>query len=415
MIEETLKAKIGLNVESIGAAKVRADVSRRMEACGVKRAEDYERLLDESPEELASLVEIITVPETWFFRGKESFAFLERHLKEEWMVKAILKGERSLKALSVPCSSGEEPYSISMTMLSCGLAPELFSIDAMDINRAVLEKARKGVYTRNSFRGGGFQSMGRYFKEERDGLVSVAPEVKRPVSFVQANLLELPLPPSPPYDIVFCRNMLIYFDAECQHRAIEILDKLLKDDGLLFLGHAEAGIMLGKSFAHVEARGSFAFRKIKPGPACKLKSALKGKEPSSRWKPAPAHAKEEQPHRKARPARKAPALPPESGGSPQTPLQKAESLANRGELAKAASLCDDHIKASKLDPQGYLLKGVIMMSLKQEAEAERLFGKALFLKSDCYEALLHLATLKESRGDLKAAKLFKERAGRVKL
>jgi len=422
MIESTLKDKIGLNIASIGSAKVNADIAKRMEACGLESVEDYDRLLLSSKDELAKLIELITIPETWFFRGREAFAFLEEHVSEVWMAKAILNGGAPLKALSVPCATGEEPYSIAMSLLACGLTPNLFSIDAMDINLAVIEKAQKGSYSKNSFRGSDLAFRDRHFKE-RAGRYQINEELKGLVSFSQGNLLETPVPEKPVYDIVFCRNMLIYFDTDSQHRAIDILRSLLKEDGVLFLGHAESGIMLGKDFKHVDARGSFAFRKHAAKPALAPKATRAHAQPKTEQAPKAPDRKEAPPHRKherqprphQEPVRHATGDEPTKREERQDlALAKAEDLANKGDFVKAAELCDEHIKKAKLDPEGYLLKGVIMMALKKNDEAEKLLGKAIFLKADSYEALLHLAGIKDQNGDAKAAKLLRERAGRAR-
>ena len=147
-IAELLEQTIGLNISSIGDSSFQRVLSIRMRALGIGDAKAYYDKLTVSFGELRKLVEEVTVPETWFFRDQEPFIFLTEH---------ILDSEKSharstYRILSLPCSTGEEPYSIAMTLLEAGLNPLNFFIDAVDVSERVLTKARKGVYGRNSFR-----------------------------------------------------------------------------------------------------------------------------------------------------------------------------------------------------------------------------------------------------------------------
>jgi chemotaxis protein methyltransferase WspC len=130
VIEDLLQSRIGLNVDSVGMKKIDADILVRMKERGISSRKDYEALLDTSKEEFNELVNIITVPETWFFRSMSSFEFLEKYIRLEW----LRKNTGKIRILSIPCSTGEEAYSIAITLLDCGFAPDDFSVEGADIN-----------------------------------------------------------------------------------------------------------------------------------------------------------------------------------------------------------------------------------------------------------------------------------------
>ena len=138
----------------------------RMKSLGLKLSDQYYQLLLRSPAEWDELVESVVVAETWFFRDREPFAALVSLLLEEWLP---ARPARPARLLSLPCSSGEEPYSMAMALLDAGVAPELFEITAVDISHRALAHARRGVYGRNSFRDKDLGFRDRYFRAAKDG------------------------------------------------------------------------------------------------------------------------------------------------------------------------------------------------------------------------------------------------------
>src|SRR5262245_34745751 len=164
--EALLKSRIGLEAESVRRVVIERAVRQRMSATGCRDEDAYWAVLNASLHELQALVEAVVVPETWFFRYPESFAALGRLAFERL---PALAGGRALRILSLPCSTGEEPFSIVMALLDAGLAPGLFQVDAVDISERVLERARQGMYGRNSFRGDDLGFRERYFIPTGEG------------------------------------------------------------------------------------------------------------------------------------------------------------------------------------------------------------------------------------------------------
>lgn len=421
MIEEMLRSKIGLNVESVGSDKISSDIARRMSACGLASISEYERLLLCSTEEMERLIDAVTIPETWFFRSKDSFDCLESFIRDEWMPAQILKGQRQLRILSAPCSSGEEPYSISMLLLECGLSPENFAIDAFDISGRSIEKAKEGVYTKNSFRGERPELVVKYFTAA-EGRYRIATKVMAPVRLSRRNLLELPLQvrPEERYSLIFCRNMLIYLDDPAQRRAVDIISGLLEDVGLLFLGHAEAWLMsMRPGFAPAKTKGSFAYRKTPPSslppvqhfdvPTTDTQKLLKIDLSAE----IAAHSSHRKGSLRPREPKQATHTTPSFNPDDEKLLSIAQDFANRGDVKSALAASKAYIASHKLDPKGYYTLGVLLAASGREPESESFLNKAIFLKPDYYEALLHLASLREKRGDHDSSRLFKERAARI--
>ena len=125
----------------------------------------YLRRLQTSLAELEELIELVVVPETWFFSDRKPFTFLEHYVKSEWLPN---RNNGILRLLSIPCSTGEEPYSLAMLLLNAGLTPDKFRIDAVDISKKALLKATNAVYNQNSFRGEDLPQRERYFQQTAD-------------------------------------------------------------------------------------------------------------------------------------------------------------------------------------------------------------------------------------------------------
>src|SRR6185295_15015300 len=150
--------------------------------------------------------------------------------------------EGPLRLLSLPCSTGEEPYSMVMSLFDAGIPADAFRVDAVDISTRVIAQAGRGVYGKNSFRGKELAFRDRHFEPMVHGY-RLNEAVRTPVHFQQGNLFAADfLPGAEIYDVVFCRNVLIYFDRSTQDRALRVLNRLLRDKGVLFVAPAETSL-----------------------------------------------------------------------------------------------------------------------------------------------------------------------------
>ncbi|POQ00985.1 chemotaxis protein CheR, partial [Pseudomonas syringae pv. avii] len=251
-----LKDRIGLDVTSVGEAIIERALRQRAKAANCADSDDYWHLLISSPQEQQALIEAVIVPETWFFRYPESFVTLGMLARERI---ASLAGVRPLRILSLPCSTGEEPYSIAMALFDAGVDARQFKVDAVDISPVSIAKAVHGIYGKNSFRGSDLSYRERFFSAIADGF-EVADEIRACVNFQPGNLLDPKLASQVPYDIVFCRNLVIYFDRPTQQRVFQVLKQLTREDGLLFIGPAEGNLLAGIGMRSIGIAQSFAFR-----------------------------------------------------------------------------------------------------------------------------------------------------------
>jgi len=257
ILDSVLKEAMGLNISSIGANSLKHAIGRRMRSLEMESTLQYLNLIKKSPQELNELIEEVAVNETWFFRDEAPFIALR-----EYASNFFRHGKgKFLRLLSIPCSTGEEPYSMAMTLIEAGISAQSFAIDAVDISRRSLDVARQGVYRPHSFRSPFAKLYQGYFNKTRQGYV-LDKAIKGLVRFHRGNLLHLTPPlTKTTYHVIFCRNLLIYLDASFHQRAISTFDALLEDNGLLFIGHAEAGIFSHSLFSPAPHPKAFAFHK----------------------------------------------------------------------------------------------------------------------------------------------------------
>jgi chemotaxis protein methyltransferase CheR len=211
----------------------------RLVKTSVRDFSAYFRFLTSDPEranEWDELASALSNNETYFFRERAQLEVLAT----EVVADAIRAGGR-LRIWSSACSTGEEPFSLAMTLLETRkLAPSQIQIKAGDLSPRALERCKVGFYRDLSFRATPPELIQKYFRPFEGGFL-VADEVKRLVEFFRINLLdEQAVASQGPLDAIFCRNVLIYFDKPTQKRVVEAFARALRPRGYLFLGHAES-------------------------------------------------------------------------------------------------------------------------------------------------------------------------------
>ncbi|MDG9881826.1 chemotaxis protein CheR [Pseudomonas sp. GD04058] len=403
-----LQERIGLDVSSVGEQMVERALHQRCAALAANDLDDYWVQLQQSHAEQQALIEAVIVPETWFFRYPESFAALLELARKRL---AELGGARPLKILSLPCSTGEEPYSIAMALLDGGVPAQAFTVEAMDISPNSITRAQRALYGRNSFRGPDQAFRERHFSAGEEGHELDA-RVQRQVRFEVGNVLDPALlVRQGSYDFVFCRNLLIYFDLATQQRVFEVLKNLTHADGVLFIGPAEGSLLARLGMRPVGIAQSFAYvRQVAeampaPRPAAQVaapraaplrQAAVAAPPPARRRIPAPAPGP-------AQPAR---------NEQPGELLAQIAVLANAGNSEQARAACQRYLKQFEPSAQVFYWLGLLSDTAGDSSDAVNQYRKALYLEPQHPEALAHLAALLASRGDTAGARRLQERAAR---
>lgn len=439
IIASLLEERIGLSAEAVGADTVIKAVRRRMAECGLSAGDESEGFslylsrLRTSEEEWEKLVEAVVVPETWFFRNQASFSFLRGYVRFEWLPEH--KGE-ILRVLSIPCSTGEEPYSAAMTFADMGVPEEIaggrFHIDAADISDRAVQKAKIGVYGRESFRGEDLSFRDRYF--ERLGntdTYKIHTYIKNMVRFMKGNLLDSRiLAGEKPYHIIFCRNLLIYFTQTAKEQVIGAIDRLLARNGILFVGHVERPLISSSDknlrFVWIRQSGVFACRRAGQTPHRRNNDIQQSSEGSAGLPPRLLSAEKMPFSRESATISVGLSDTDPQKGRPETAsdltgysldslLDAAQRLADRGALKESLELCERCLNEDPFHSRAHFLAGLICNAMNNESRAFECFNKTVYLDPNHYEALSHLALILEHRGDLNGASRLRQRAQRILL
>lgn len=400
-IERAIRERVGLDPQSVGPSTIRRTIRLRMKQNGVSDPKDYLALLGRSNSEWNELVETVIVAETWFFRDNEPFNTFVQIVIQEWLP---ANPSRALQLLSLPCSSGEEPYSLAMSLLDMGFPPQRLQIDAMDISARALAKAKKAVYGKHSFRGTNLGFRQKYFHQVNDGF-ALDSSVVHQVRFYESNLLADDFQaPRSPYDFVFCRNLLIYFDPANQLKALRKLADILTPQALLFVGAAEQQLVIDHGFESAHLPMTFACRKRRMSGERRI---VTKRDTKHLKRAAPFHSAPME----SLPQDTDTSLPVVTETSHPN-LQKAKRLADEGRLAEAATICNAYLESQGPYADAYYLLGLIQ-DAKGDPTAADFYRKALYLNPEHYDTLLQLALWSENHGDPVLAQRLKTRAKRV--
>ena len=396
VIESLLQKAMGLQVNSIGKKTLDRSVKRRMRALSIDDSDAYVEEIKSSALELKKLIEEVVIPETYFFRDREPFRAMIQYLASHWLPK---RNNSILKVLSAPCSTGEEPYSLAMALLNSGLPAEKFTVHAVDISSGFIAKAKKGVYSNNSFRGTDLTFRSQYFTKSRK-YYTLNKNIRDKVHFHAGNVLnESFMEGLGLFDVIFFRNVLIYFDARSRQHSIDTLHRMLADEGILFVGHAEANLFSGSPFTPAPFTQAFAFHK----------KTIQQLMPEAK---VPVHV-DSAPAKRKTPRTKRLSTSLKSVPKEKPDLAFARELADRGELESAAALCKEYLEQCGPSVQAFFLLGVICESTSDVKQAEELYRKALYLDPNHHEVLLFLSLLVEKTGNRKEAASLMKRLERL--
>jgi len=241
LLAKTLYGRYGLVFEGGQSHLFKKRISRRAEELGFSGPAEYLRKITEknSEEEFESLVELLTVNETYFFREPEHYNLLLETFWPKW----IRNGETTIRIWSAACSKGCEAYTLAMMLIDKGLVgptrPKV-EILATDVNRRMIAEAKKAVFGEFALRNTTAYYRDKYFEKKANGY-HLSDAVAQMVDFKKYNLLKpFDLPTRQPFHAVFCRNVLIYFDQNAKRRVVGSIENLIKPGGLLIIGRSES-------------------------------------------------------------------------------------------------------------------------------------------------------------------------------
>lgn len=266
LIREFVADEFGLLLDESRGSYLAPKLLLRLEELRLDSFADYYACLKFSPRGSAEhqrLISLITNNETYFFREDAQLQVLAGHILPEIKEKKQQAGQKKIRILSAGCSSGEEVYTLAMILLESGhfLWDWDIRIIGIDIDPEMIARARTGIYNGRAFQTTPVQYMERYFNRCEDGY-QVKESLRRVTSFEQANLLKLDhLKRDETADIIFCRNVFIYFSDDTTKRIVETFAELLAHDGHLFLGHSESLSRVTSRYFPVRFPGAIIYKK----------------------------------------------------------------------------------------------------------------------------------------------------------
>ncbi len=239
---ELLEQRIGMQVAQHQRSFLQIQIARRMKELGYQEFDDYYDYVTggiRGAMEWRQLIDRLVVRETSFFREPDSIEFVSQLLQQRIRERELGSG---FDIWSLGCATGEEPYSLAMTLNDCfedkGLKPQ-FSITASDISQQAVQSAREGVYSNRKLERVPKEHRQKYFRDAEPGFMQIDASIRDRICFAWANLLELPKMPVVPMDVIYCQNVMIYFKRERRKAIVNELVTRLRPNGVLIIGMGE--------------------------------------------------------------------------------------------------------------------------------------------------------------------------------
>jgi chemotaxis protein methyltransferase CheR len=264
LFRQLLASRSGISFGQSREAFLEGRLKRRMVKTGARSLYEYYRIVTtpgDGSGELQALVDEVSINETSFFRNPPQFDFLAKTALPERLRVRQKAGSRRLQVWSAGCSTGQEPYSLAMVFLEAAVFHESWDLALVgtDVSGRAVEHARRGEYEEAQLETVSAERCRRFF--QRSGMrYAVRPWVRRGMEFERASLFDGP--PWPDADIIFCRNVMIYFDADYQRKLARRLAGAMAPGGYLFLGHTESLRGLTDAFRMVALRSGVAYQRL---------------------------------------------------------------------------------------------------------------------------------------------------------
>ncbi len=420
MLRDFLRETCGLYFSDDKCGRAANIISSRMSEIGIESCSEYQRVLTSSPRcrtELAALADVLTVGETHFLRNKDHWRAFAECVVPWILERNAATGQHRLRIWSAGCSTGEEAYTAGIVLRQSlpNLARWSVEIIGTDLSPAAIAAARRAVYTENAFRGVPEEIREEYFDPVEEGRYRPRADIRDMVSFRELNLLDPQATDSMrDVDVVFCRNVLIYFDATGVERVMTHLHRSLRPDGYLFLGHSESLHGGSSPFASLNVCNTFIYKPVPcTAPSTRLVSTPKRPTSGART-PAPPSSRVDAP----RPPKREAPPPPKPVATPAGPAldalraraiehlcaeENAEArkaleeillrepddsecllgmallLAGSGHSEGALQHCDRILEVNPMSADAFCVMGLVHEGLGEDAIARREFEKAVYL------------------------------------
>jgi chemotaxis protein methyltransferase CheR len=437
----------GIFLDSSRLDPLRISLVARATRLGFSDHADYFELLKRDEREFKELMNLVTINETSFFRFPGQFDALSHHVVSE-ILETKSEASRSFRAWSAGCSTGEEPYSIAMALLGSplsgeGIVPEVLGTD---VSTQALDRAREAVYRAKSLANLPQPIVQQWFEPIAGGHRPIE-RVREVVEFSYHNLIKEPYPLAlmGNWDVIFCRNVTIYFKFDSTRRVVDNFFESLNPGGYLFIGHSETLTSISDRFEVVEVGGVFLYRKPRrrarvsfsellasrergdPSPeTLDVRAGAKGRavdlanasaEDSVLLEPGPAAAPESgsveesvsdayrflelgRPVEARYAADKALVRDPESI---EALIVRAYTHADDGDLESAAGEARRVLEIDPLVAPAYYILGIIHQRQGDQDGALEAFKRTIYVDRDFVLAHFNLANLRKARGELKEA------------
>jgi len=411
----------GIYLEDSKVDSLRISLVTRATRFGFTDYGDYFRVLESDEDEFKELMNLVTINETSFFRFPAQFDAFRDHVIPEILAGKQDGGTRRFRVWSAGCSTGEEPYTIGMTLLDSALTSAGYTCEVVgtDVSTQALERARAGVYPARSLATLQQQIIQRWFEPVRDGHRPIKP-VRNLCGFHFHNLIKEPYPLAfmSSWDVIFCRNVTIYFRLESTRRVVQNFYNALNPGGYLFIGHSETLTSISDQFEAVEVGGVFLYRKpvskrlLSFGDIVSRRSASKTVEPRAASRVAmrrPATpATPQQPRRQPasprpiEPPTESPAVPAAGTDSGQL-VARAHALLEQAQATDALALAREAIELEPGNTEAHLVAAFAFADLGQLDEAMAQAQLVLDSYPLTAGARYILGIIHQQRGDLDRA------------
>lgn len=404
----------GLSADAVERSRISQSLERHMSLYGFSEQRLFFQWILQQPQQMSTLIKDLTAGKTWFFRENEAFTVLGQQMEK---LLANQNQAKPLRIASMPCSSGEEAYSIAIALLEHGLSVEQFQVDAYDINESSVCQARRGVYPGSAFRGDTQRLYDSYINRHNDHY-ELSERVKKRVNFFHVNLLTLDSRSLyQQYDGVFCRNFLRYLNSKSRAEMANILRMALANHAVLIVASCEAKSVSQLGFSALSNDQPFAFSKpLSTGSSTQCAFSEPRQTVCSRSSGASevlssfSQAGDSQCSKQTQ----LKSVPVAQTVSVEDRLRSIEQWVDAAKWEEAEQECKRFLESFPNSVDAFFILGLIKEAVGELHCASEYFRKVLYLQPNHRDALLHSYAVCKRLGETENQQALLERLQRLR-